>query len=270
MGLAAIYARDRGWRTQLSRTLQERHDTAGSASWSGFQRLVLERPVTAAVVDLESLGGSGSAVGTLLRFRSRYPGLGLVVLVRRHRDPGLLFRLGTVGIHNLLLVDVEGVDRTLRRSVSRALERGVASLVTRAVSSYLPARELGALRLALDGVHRRWSAEEFAAEVGLSRPFLSECLRECGLPTTGHLLLWTRLLHAGYWLSDPGRTAESVSRQLEYCDGSAFRRALRNRTGSTPTELIRAGGFSFVLRRFLDACGFGRGDEALRRRFSAA
>lgn len=270
MGLAAIYAKDRSWRARLAGSLDECHDTAGSPSWTGFQRLVLERPVTAAVVDLESLGRSGSAVGTLLRFRSRFPGLGLVVLVHRRRDPGLLFRLGTVGIHNLLLVEVEGVEGSVERSVARALDRGVASLVTRAVSSYLPARELGVLRLALDGVHRRWSAEEFADEVGLSRPFLSECLRGCGLPTTGHLLLWTRLLHAGYWLSDPGRTAESVSRQLEYCDGSAFRRALRNRTGSTPTELIRAGGFSYVLRCFLDACGFGRGEDALRRRFSAA
>lgn len=270
MGLAAIYARDRAWRDRLSTALAGAHQTAGSPSWSGFQRLVTERPVTAAVADLESLGGAGSAVGTLLRFRSRFPGLGLVVLVQRHRDPGLLFRLGTVGIHHLLLVDMDGVEHTLERSVSRALDRGVTSLVTRAVSSYLPSRELGALRLALDGVHHRWSADDFAEEVGLSRPFLSECLKECGLPTAGHLLLWTRLLHAGYWLTDPGRTAESVARQLEYCDGSAFRRALRNRTGATPTELVRAGGFSFVLRCFLDACGFGRGEDALRRRFSAA
>ncbi|MDX1567482.1 MAG: AraC family transcriptional regulator [Longimicrobiales bacterium] len=270
MGLTAIYARDRGWRAHLCETVGSVHETAESASWSGFQRLIRERPVTAAVADLESVGSGGSAVSSLLRFRSRFPGLGLLVLVRRHRDPGLLFRLGTVGIHNLLLVDLDGVDRILVRSVARSLERGVTALVTRAVSSYLPARELDAVRLALDGVHRRWSAEDFAEEVGLSRPFLSECLKDCGLPTVGKLLLWTRLLHAGYWLTDPGRTAESVARQLEYCDGSAFRRALRSHTGATPTEVVESGGFPFVLRRFLDTCEFGRDREALDRRFSAA
>ncbi|MFP3948585.1 MAG: helix-turn-helix domain-containing protein [Gemmatimonadota bacterium] len=270
MGLTAVFARDRGWRVDLCETLGSVHQTAESASWSGFQRLVRERPVTAAVADLESVGSGGSAVSNLLRFRSRFPGLGLLVLVQRHRDPGLLFRLGTVGIHNLLLVDLDGADRILVRSVARSLERGVTALVTRSVSSYLPARELTTVRRALDGVHRRWSADEFAGEMGLSRPFLSECLKECGLPTVGQLLLWTRLLHAGYWLADPGRTAESVARQLEYCDGSAFRRALRSHTGATPTEVVEAGGFSFVLRRFLDACEFGRDQGGLDRRVSAA
>lgn len=270
MGLAAVFARDRGWRAHLCDTLTGAHDTAESASWSGFQRLVRERPVTAAVADLDSLGGAGTAVSSLLRFRSRFPGLGLVVLVQRHRDPGLLFRLGTVGIHNLLLVDLDGVDRVLVRSVARSLERGVTALVTRSISSYLPARELEAIRLALDGVHHRWSAEEFATQVGLSRPFLSECFKECGMPSVGDLLLWTRLLHAGYWLTDPGRTAESVARQLEYCDGSAFRRALRNRSDATPTEVARAGGFTFVLRCFLDACDLDRDRDVSDRQFSAA
>lgn len=270
MGLAAVFARDRSWRARLCGALGSVHDTAESASWSGFQRLVKERPVTAAVADLDSLGCAGTAVSNLLRFRSSFPGLGLVVLVQRHRDPGLLFRLGTVGIHNLLLVDLDGADRILVRSVARSLERGVIALVTRSVSRYLPARELQAVRRAVEGVHHRWSAEEFAEEVGLSRPFLSECFKEHGLPAVGQLLLWTRLLHAGYWLTDPGRTAESVARQLEYCDGSAFRRALRNATGVTPTEVVEAGGFSFVLQRFLDACDLGPDQQAVGHRFSAA
>lgn len=270
MGLAAVFARDRDWRTRLCGTLGSVHDTAESASWSGFQRLVRERPVTAAVADLESLGSPGTAVSNLLRFRSNFPGLGLVVLVQRHRDPGLLFRLGTVGIHNLLLVDLDGVDAVLVRSVARSLERGVTALVTRSLSSYLPARELRAVRRAVAGVHHRWSAEVFADEVGLSRPFLSECFKKHGLPTVGQILLWTRLLHAGYWLTDPGRTAESVARQLEYCDGSAFRRALRNATGATPTEVTEAGGLPFVLRCFLDACELGPDLQVPGHRFSAA
>lgn len=268
MALIAIHTRKRDLRRRFTGVLERRHEVAGTPSWQGFRRLVRERPVTAGIAELGSVGESGgSAVGRLLRLRSSFPGLGLVVLVRRHRDPAVLFRLGTTGVRNVVLLGVEGVDRFLERSVNRSLERGAAARVTRALSPHLPVRELEAVRTALNGVHHRWSAGEFAAAVGLSRPFLSECLKEQGLPSAGRLLLWTRLLHAGYWLGDPGRTGESVSRQLEYANGSTFRRALRGYTGATPTEVVESGGFGFVLRRFLDRCEF---DGRLPDRFSAA
>jgi AraC-like DNA-binding protein len=64
-------------------------------------------------------------------------------------------------------------------------------------------------------------------------------------------------MHAGLWLSEPGRTGESVSRQLEYSSGAAFRRALKHYTGATPTETVERGGLDFVLSCFLRACGLG-------------
>ena len=41
--------------------------------------------------------------------------------------------------------------------------------------------------------------EELAAEVGLSRPHLSQRFKNAGLPSVGHFLLWARLFHAGHW-----------------------------------------------------------------------
>jgi AraC-like DNA-binding protein len=76
-----------------------------------------------------------------------------------------------------------------------------------------------------------------------------------GLPSAGQLLVWAKLLHASRWLGDPGRSAESVSRQLEYSSGAAFRRALRTFVGATPTEVVTEGGLRFILGRFLDECG---------------
>jgi AraC-like DNA-binding protein len=104
-------------------------------------------------------------------------------------------------------------------------------------------------------VHQRWTADDFAARLGLSRPHLSVRMRRLGLPSTGHLLTWARLLHAGRWLEEPGRTGESVSRQLEYSSGAAFRRALRQYTGATPTQVTERGGLDFVLGRFIERCG---------------
>jgi AraC-like DNA-binding protein len=69
------------------------------------------------------------------------------------------------------------------------------------------------------------------------------------------MLTWAKLLHAGRWLTDPGRSAQSISRQLEYSSGAAFRRALRSYGGLTPTQVRERGGLAPVLERFLDACG---------------
>ena len=71
-------------------------------------------------------------------------------------------------------------------------------------------------------------------------------------------IVWAKLLHAGRWLGDPGRTGESVSWQLEYSSGAGFRRALRNYTGATPMEIREAGGLEPVLDAFLATCGLGR------------
>jgi AraC-like DNA-binding protein len=102
----------------------------------------------------------------------------------------------------------------------------------------------------MDSLHRRWSAEDLAREVGLTRPHLSECFKEAGLPSIGHFLLWAKLFHAGHWLEEPGRSGESVARQLDYSSGAAFRRALKLYTGATPTQVKEEGGLRLIAREF--------------------
>ncbi len=84
-------------------------------------------------------------------------------------------------------------------------------------------------------------------------------MKRLGLPSTGHLLTWARLLHAGRWIEEPGRTGQSVSRQLEYSSGAAFRRALKAYTGASPTQVAERGGLEFVLGRFVERCGLQAG-----------
>lgn len=138
-------------------------------------------------------------------------------------------------------------------------------MVIRLVSPSLSRREIAAVRLAMEGVQHGWHTDELAARVGVTRAHLSVLLRARGLPSAGHLLTWARMLHAGRWLMDPGRTAESVSRQLSYSNGSAaFRRALRNYVGATPTQLIEGGGLVRVLERFVKACDLSVPPRAFR------
>lgn len=254
MALLAVYCRDPSLKADLERALKPVHALVTAPSWDGFRTLAHERPATLGLVDLEALPGPREARRELAELRRSFPSLGVVLLARPGFDPGLLFAVGRTGVGSLVILGVDGGDANLVRIVAEARAHSATVLVTRVVAPYLPRRELQAVNLALDGVHRQWSAEEYADRIGLSRPFLSERLKACGLPSAGHLLLWARLLHAGHWLTDPGRTAESVSRQLAYSSGAAFRRALKGYTGATPTEVVERGGLSFVLSRFEGEC----------------
>jgi AraC-like DNA-binding protein len=229
---------------------------AVTRSWERLLWLVRERPVTVVVLD-SGVGkdlAEDAAVGDL---RRRFPSLSTVFIARPQTDPISLFRLGRAGIGGLVLLSADALSEGVAQAMRESLRDGTEAIVTRALSARVPPRESAALRLALEGVQQGWSSEELAAQLGLTRPHASVRLRACGLPSTGHMLLWAKLLHAGRWLADPGRTGESVSRQLEYSSGAAFRRALKNYVGLTPSQVKSLGGLKPILERFLDACGLG-------------
>ena len=258
MAFISLLTRDVEVERAARRELEDRHVVARSGSWERLLHGIRERPVTGAILDEAFLPRLGRPAGAVAELRARFPSVALVWLARPGADPLDLLRLGRAGIDRLLLVPVDEVEREIAVCVARALGRGTEALVTREISPYLPLRILAAVRLALDDVHHHRTADEFADRMGLSRPHLSVCLKELGLPSAGHLLGWVRLLHAGRWLSDPGRSAESVSRQLDYSSGAAFRRALRAYVGVTPRRVAEGGGLGFVLERFLQRCGLGR------------
>lgn len=257
MALIGIFTRNRALLDQIRGALEPLHGVVHAPTWDAFLRTVRERPVGGLLVHLgeEGIGGR-STIAPLLDVRRRFPSLGLIPVLDDTRNPQALFELGKAGFENLVLMSVGGLEWELRRWVARAGLRGVTSTVLRSLSSFVPPREMAAVKSAVDGVHHYWSAEEFSNVVGLSRPFLSERFKRCGLPSVGHFLVWVRLMHAAQWLPDPGRTGQSVSRQLQYSSGAAFRRALQNYVGRTPTQVAERGGLSYVLGRFMAACGF--------------
>jgi AraC-like DNA-binding protein len=229
---------------------------AVAPSWEGLLRLVRERPTTAAVVDSGALPRRLSGDEAVGELRRRFPSLGVVFIARPHVDPVSLFRLGRAGIQSLMLLPLDALTPSeLSGAIWGALGSSTDAVVTRAVSPHLPVREARTVRLALEGVQRGWSTDELSRALRLTRPHTSVRLKACGLPSAGHLLTWANLLHAARWLGDPGRSAQSVSRQLEYSSGAAFRRALGAYVGMTPSEVKARGGLSAVLERFLDACG---------------
>jgi len=230
---------------------------AGARSWGRLLWLVRERPVTGVVLDSAALPEGKDHGAAVAELRRRFPSLGTVFIARPELDPLALFRLGRAGISDLVLIPLDELARELNRGIVRASARSTAALVLRAVGGRLLSAECRVLRYALDGAQLGWCADDLAAHAGWTRAHLSVRLRSRGLPSAGHLLTWAKLLHAARWLADPGRSAESISRQLEYSSGAAFRRALWNYLGGTPTSIRDRGALRYATDRFLDVCGVG-------------
>jgi AraC-like DNA-binding protein len=254
MALVTLLTRDRKVEQAAVATLEGIHRVPRIATWSKLLWWVREHPATCVVADGAALPRRHPGMA-LRGFMDLFPSVPVVVVAPEAIGGGALFRLGREGLTDLVLVPLDGMAGALPRVVHRSLARGSTDgLVTRAISPSLPRRELEAVRLAMEAVQQGWDTDDFAGRAGLSRAHLSVLLRARGLPSAGRLLTWARMLHAGRWLCDPGRTAESVSRQLSYANGATFRRALRNYVGATPTGLIEDGGVMKVLERFVQEC----------------
>ena len=258
MSFIAVLTNDSEVRRAVSDALCADHALASAVSWDRIIGLSAERPVTGVVLDAELVPQEGGMEAAVEEFADRFPSIWLVLVARSGTDPWGLFRLGRAGLRSLVLTHLDQLHSGVARAMRTGFDLSTEALVTRAVSPYLPASETLAVRLAMRGAQLGWRTGHLAARTGVTRAHLSVRLKAVGLPSAGRLLVWAKLLHAGRWLGDPGRTGESVSRQLDYSSGAAFRRALRNYTGATPMGIREAGGLKPVLRAFLETCGLAR------------
>jgi len=262
MALIPVLTRDRATDEAAARALEPEHEVVPVASWTKFLWSVRERPVTCGVVDASALPRQRPELA-LLDLQRSFPSLATVLIVREQFDPSTMFRIGQAGIADLVLLPLGGMVRDVPAAVRHALGNGTDAIVMRVVSPSLGRREAVAVRLALLGVQLGWSADDVAGRALMTRAHLSVRLRARGLPSVGRLMTWGRILHASRWLTDPGRSAESVSRQLGYANGSVFRRALRSYLGLTPTRLIEGGGLRMALERFVQGCDLAVQPRAL-------
>lgn len=257
MSLITVLSRDPDVRTAVER-LPRLASVSTARRWERLANLALERPVTDVIFD----GGAfeaGDDVGRLISdFHHRFPSIGLTFVAPGRLDPGDFLAVGRLmDGRGLYLGTFADVSTDVRRGLAASARRSVSGRLLQAVGHRLGAFERTVLRAAMGAVVLGWDADRFAAHVGYSRPHLSVRLRRAHLPSAGRLLSWARLLHAGQWLTDPGRTGQSVARQLDYANGSTFRRALRNFVGLTPTQVVLGGGFRIVCEAFMDLCGLG-------------
>ncbi len=83
----------------------------------------------------------------------------------------------------------------------------------------------------------RWSAEELAAKVGMSRAsFFARFCRLVGEPPTKYLTRWRMSTAADLMTRHPGLSMGQVADKVGYRSEEAFSRAFRRSTGQTPRE----------------------------------
>lgn len=201
------------------------HRTLWADDWRDLMARMKLEPAVAAVADLHAEPSKDGAL-RVLRFSRKFPRTAL--LAWGHLSGRDLFRLGKAGVFDV----VTATDIGNAVLVSERVETATADHIARRVDEALGSR--------IDGDGRRL-VQDAAARIpdGVQVPVLAESNgfsistleRRCqdwGLTSPGRILLWLRIIYGLNWLQEPGRSVESVARQVGYSSGAAFRRAVKS------------------------------------------
>ncbi len=225
---------------------------ARARSWSRVLWLLRERPITDLVVDSAALEAGADPSALLQDVRRRFPSVGVLFVARAGVGPRTMLRLARATVPGLTLAGYDGGMSGVQVALAASVRRNTSARLLRAMRTRGGPLGRRAASAAMSGALFGWGADDLARKFGWTRAHFGVRLKQAGLPSPGHLLVWARVLHAARWLPERGRTAESVSRQLGYANGAVFRRTLRNYLNRTPSQLISDGGFPVACRAFLD------------------
>jgi AraC-like DNA-binding protein len=83
------------------------------------------------------------------------------------------------------------------------------------------------------------------------RRTIEKQLRDANLPSAESLIGWTFALHAVWDLELPGASLSAIAQRLGFPTVSSLRSVFRNRVRLSPREVMRSGGFPYLLERFV-------------------
>jgi len=261
MALLALHQPDAAARARLSDALGEHHELLECETWSELWEAALGHHVDGAVVDPYSSFDPVS-LPELLHLRRRFPGMAIVVFAEFDGRELDLYHLGRLGVDGVILAEEELGLRKIRDAVEMALGDSLAKRVSEALEGVVSPTGIRCVEWAVRHAEQSPQVRDLARAVRSSPRALARELKEEGLPSPRHILLWGRLLQAARLLEVEDATVEEVAFRLGYATGASLRRALKEQTGLSPTELLEAGGAERVLSAFLEACEDALGDAA--------
>jgi AraC-like DNA-binding protein len=188
----------------------------------------------------------------LHRLRGAYPHVPAVALFSpRVSSYRAALQLGASGVTELVTVDPLPAPEDLLSSLSRCHADGIAVRVWRHAALEMPEALVPVLKAAIRLAHEPLTTVRLAAATGMHERSLRKYCESARLPSPQWLIGWARLLIAGYYLDEPGRSVVSVAEMLAFPSTCALRNQLRRYTGLAPSTL-RARGTSVSLARLLE------------------
>jgi AraC-like DNA-binding protein len=221
-------------------------------SWRELQRLVRREPVSLAVMDLHAETRKDGAL-RVFRFAQRFPFTPLIAW--GDVDGRELFRLGKAGAADVVISRHADDPALVREILDLALTRGVWPTIEAQLRDRIEPDGMELVRYAAEHISDRVQVPELAAAFDVSISTLERRCERWRLPTPGRLLLWLRVLHGLRWLSEPGRSVESVGHQLGYSSGAAFRRALKATLGARSGSVRGQTDLDTAIGMFVSECG---------------
>jgi len=187
---------------------------------------------------------------SLLHLRRSNPSLALVVASEFTGREMELYRLGRMNVDGVIRMEEEPSPRDILAVVDRALAARLADRVVQGTALHLPPLLQEAIRWAIEHAETRPQVSGLAEALAVSPRVLLREMKSLGLCPPREILLWGRLIRASDLLERDGETVESVAFQIGYSTGGALGKALRQRVGHSPTDLLRSGGLDLTLRMF--------------------
>lgn len=236
---------------RLSSALAGAHDVAAEPSWQELQGALADPEVEGCLLDADHPTPREAAAN--VRFlQDLHRDLALVGFTDRDSATHY-FRLGALGLD--AVVSTDDGPMTTRMAVEGALALARGRRVRRALTGVLPDPAPELLGWSLANAGTGLTVEALADHAGTSPRSLRHELDTRGLGTPSDLLLWGRLLLAGWKLSRDGRRVEETAFVLGYAGASSLGRALRRKVGITLREAAAPDGLERVAAAVLERLG---------------
>lgn len=162
-----------------------------------------------------------------------------------------ILRLGAAGVSQIVTGEPMIRAADLHSALSTSHGEGVAIRLWRHCQLSLPEPLIPVLKAALRIAHNPISADALGDATRMHERTLRKYCVQHALPSPQWIIGWARLLVAGFYLDERGRTLAQVAALLEFPSACALRNQLK-RYSASASRSLRASGTSLAVARRLE------------------
>lgn len=200
-----------------------------------------------------------TALPDFIILRNEYPNVPVVALFENGISSyKATLKLGAAGINEIVSTTPSLGDMEIRLALSRCHADGVAVRIWKRADPQIPDALIPVVKAALRLAHEPVALHKLAASTGMHERTLRKYCEHKGFPSPQWIIGWARLLVAGFYLEEPGRTIAAVAELLGYPSACALRNQIRRYAGLSP-RIARGQNMTTMLARAFEACV--RGDN---------